>query len=476
MHKHMRWIHGTVLALAAILICHSASAALPVTGMPVNSLASFDQSMQSFMASYSIDAGVLAVSRNGVIIYQRGFGTLYQNPNTYSLPENTPFRIASCEKPLTSAAIRMLVADWGLTWNERLFNLGQNPPGVLNFVPWPALGDQNLKNVTVQEAFNHEGGWDESTAAIGDPQFKAIFIANAMGIQSPPGRANTTRYMLGQPLQYPPGTLGCTDPNGNPILCYSNFGYMVLGEVIEQWTGMSDWQFVNKYVLTPDMWVPSTEVFFGHSMILNAREPAYEGGTGCANVYNPNGPTVQCPYGGWDQDSFLGHGNLVASAAPLLTYMNYYQVDVGGGAGTPLNGSAPYGFAHAGSLDGENSVMFQRSDKINIVVFFNKRLPNDNPHLAYTESLNISNLIDAMIAGQAPFPTFAVDGFWTDFTAPAGLEVGGYDEPFRSMNTALASTTDGTKLRFKPGTSTWTGTINKKMLLDSPFGTTRVGG
>src|SRR5262249_43405110 len=150
-----------------------------------------------------------------------------------------------------------------------LFNLGQPGGGALPIAPWPALGDSRLRTVTVQEAFNHMGGWDRSRAAIGDPPFQEIFIANQMGIASPPGRDNEIRYMLGQPLDYPPGTLGCTDANGNPIICYSNFGYMVLGRIIEQWTGMSDINFIQQYVLTPSMWVPSTDLYWGRTFAVS---------------------------------------------------------------------------------------------------------------------------------------------------------------------------------------------------------------
>jgi hypothetical protein len=469
---------GMLLAVIAFLGSRSAPATLPVTGVPVPLLSVFDNSMQDFMTQNGIDDGVLAVSRNGVIIYQRGFGSLFRFPHDYDLPENTPFRLASCEKTLTAAAIRMLVDDWGLAWSTHLFNLGQPGGGVLPIAPWPSLGDSALRNVTVQDAFNHVGGWDRSRAAIGDPVFQAVTIANQMGISSPPGRDNTIRYMLGQPLDFPPGTMGCTDPGtGQPILCYSNFGYMVLGRVIEQWSGLSDIDFVRRYVLTPSMWVPSTEIFWGRtfSASQNFREPDYEGGSNCTNVFDPNGPPVECPYGNWDHESFIGFGNVVASAAPLLVYMDNYQVNVGGSCGTPLNGGAGGG-VHSGTLDGQSSVMYQRDDHINIVVLFNRRGQNDSVHLAYTEAANIAFLIDGMIFNHLPFPTFEVDGFWTDFNANGSLQVGGYNAPFQSMATALANTTDGTKLRLKPGTSTWTGTINRFMRLDAPFGTARIGG
>jgi len=464
------WSAAVVAALVVLPVTHrTVSAGLPESGVPVASLSAYDDAMQNFMATYAIEAGVLAVSRNGCIVYQRGFGLLgARGPNT---PENTPMRIASVEKPLTSAAIRRLVAAGTIDWTDFVFNLGQAGGGLLPHVPWNGVGDNRLDNITVQNVFNHQGGWDRDTAPIRDPQFRSVQIANEMGVAHPAGRDNTIRYMLSEPLEFTPGTNGCRDDNGNAIFCYSNFGYMVLGRVIEQVTGVSHLTYVRQNVLTPAMWVPSTEIFLGRTFAANQspREPSYDcDGCTCTNVYNPAGGTVGCPYGGWNHESFVGHGNLAVSAAPLLVYMDNYQVGVGGMAGTPITGTGN-GSVHTGAIDGTSTVMWQRGDGTNIVVLFNKR--SGSVDFAFEMGQTISDLVDDGLS----WPSFCVDGFWVDFGTAAAFEVGGYNAPFRSMNTALANTTNGTKLRFKPGTSNWTGTINERMLLDAPFGLARIG-
>ncbi len=460
----------TFAALAVILAAgRQTDAGLPVSGVPVPELAAFDDSMQAHMARDSIDVGVLGVSRNGCIVYLRGFGSLSREVN---LPENTPMRLASVEKPITSAAIRRLIADGQLSWTDYVFDLGQPAGGILPHDPWDGIGDDRLDNIVVQHVFDHRGGWDRATAPNGDPQFNSIGIAGAMGVAHPAGRDNTVRFMLSEPLEFTPGTNGCRDDDGNSTFCYSNFGYMVLGRIIEQVSGMSHLEYVRRNVLTPQLWVPSTEIFLGRTFAANQspREPAYDcDGCTCTNVYNPAGAAVRCPYGGWNHESFVGHGNLVASAVPLLVYMENYQVGVGGAAGTPLTGTGS-GSIHTGALNGTSTVMWQRSDGINIVVLYNNWEGGDH---SFMQGQMISDIIDG---GGITWPTFCVDGFWVQLGATNTLEVGGYNAPFRSVTTALASTTAGTKLRFKTsGTSNWTGTINERMRLDAPFGTVRIG-
>lgn len=459
-------------ALAALALnAPIASAQLAKTGRAISSLSAFDTAMQNVMIANDISVGVLAVSRDGVIVYQRGFGSTGSPWGAIATPENTPMRIASCEKPITAAAIRDLINAGAFDWNTPLFNLGQSVPGVLNITPFGPLGDSRLRNVTIDNAFDHRGGWNRATAPIGDPQFAAEDIADAMNIPSPPGRDNTIRYMLGQPLEFTPGNNACLNDNGNLTYCYSNFGYMCLGRVIETVSGQSYLSFIRSNILTPSMWVPSTEIFTGRTFGANqnVREPYYDGSGFCSSVFdNVSGP-LDCPYGHWEQEVMIGHGNLVMSAAPMLVYMDNYRVAVGGNSGTRFTENATRGGVHNGSLDGTNSSMWQRSDGISIVVLMNSREGED-------PAAQVASAVDAIIDNGVTWPTMAVDGFWIDFNSATLAEVGGYSQPYRTMTMALGSTTNGSKYRLKPGTTTWRGVVNKKVRIDAPLGTARIGG
>ena len=85
-------------------------------GLAVPELAFLDQVMHDFMDLHGIDAGVLGVMRNGVIVYQRGFR---------DASEIETMRIASVEKPLTAAAVRILESRGQLEYGDFVFDLGQ---------------------------------------------------------------------------------------------------------------------------------------------------------------------------------------------------------------------------------------------------------------------------------------------------------------------------------------------------------------
>ncbi len=72
--------------------------------------------------------------------------------------------------------------------------------------------------------------------------FASQDIALALGVSQPASTENIIRYMRGRALDFDPGA----------HYRYSNFGYAVLGRIIERVTGMSFDQYVRTQVLAPD--------------------------------------------------------------------------------------------------------------------------------------------------------------------------------------------------------------------------------
>src|SRR5262249_47258532 len=113
---------------------------------------------------------------------------------------------------------------------------------LLNLKPHLAAGakmDPRLRTVTVRQLLQHTGGWDRGVSY--DPMFIHSRIAEAMGLPSPVRAEAIVRYMMGQPLDFDPGTR----------YAYSNFGYCVLGRLIEQITGQTYEEYVRARVLRP---------------------------------------------------------------------------------------------------------------------------------------------------------------------------------------------------------------------------------
>ena len=449
-----------LLAAALAGVVSGAHAQLPVSGRPVPSLVTFDAAMQGYMSAHDLEAGVLGVMVEGRVVYLRAFG--YKYDSMVPLPENALWRLASCSKPITAAAVRRLIADGAFELSDFAFDLGQPGGGLLDYEPFPRLGDGRLDDVTVDHLLHHQGGWDRDVA--GDLTYMERDIADDMGVSSPPGRVNTVRWILGRPLQFAPGT----DTE------YSNIGMLTLGLVVEQESGQSLVSYVRQHILTPDMWVPATELIQGRTFRdwQDPREPEYVSGVTVPSVFDIRPGVVPNPYGGWDHEARIGQGGYVATAATMLELLDRYHVgafdaDIGRSIDSdyPLDGAE----AHNGAQDGLNAYIRQRSDGVNVFVAFNER---GDPHYA---TQFYDDYLAGLISGVTTWPETSSDGFWVETGGVIAGGVGGYHEPFRSFVSAVGYAQDGSKLRLKAGTTGWTGVLSTKLLLDAPLGAAVLG-
>jgi hypothetical protein len=473
-----------------LLLCGANSRAeLPITGRRVETLTDLDARMKNYMNDHGICAGVLGVMKDGRIVYLRGFGYCFDG--TTPLPENALFRLASCTKPITVAAARQLIAAGRFNLTSNAFNLGQAGGGLLDaraggeYEPFPALwggafdsfgNKYSHADIQVQHLIAHTGGWEH------DPDLtrEERTIAAAMGTGSPPGRTNTVKYILGQPLQFEPGN----SPSSTP---YSNEGYLALGLIVEQYSGMDLVSYIRSHVLTPDMWVPKTDIKQGRtfrkdyrcnppaiSSFQDEREPFYESSGEVTSVFD-GCEKAPDPYGGWDHEARVAQGGLIASAATMLEFLNRYNVgcwhpDIG----QPLS-SFPLTVDESkdGSLTGINTYAVQRTDGVNVFIAFNKKSSSGYAIDFYNDQLD--SYLDTLASENFAWPKERCDGFWIEPGSNSGGGVGGYEDPFLGLGAALDYVKDGSKLRLKGGTSTWTGTITTRVLIDAPHETAIIG-
>ena len=99
--------------------------------------------------------------------------------------------------------------------------------------------DSQLRDVTISHLLQHVGGWDSSTTF--DPLFATDRILRVLEVEPPVTQPHIIEFMLRQPLQFAPGER----------YAYSNFGYMLLGRVIETRSGRSYEDYVKEEVLVP---------------------------------------------------------------------------------------------------------------------------------------------------------------------------------------------------------------------------------
>ncbi|MFA5683123.1 MAG: serine hydrolase domain-containing protein [Lysobacteraceae bacterium] len=471
----------------------STAASIPISGRPVPELAWLDEEMRSYMQERSIPAGVMGVMRNGRIVYLRGFGHDF---NRNPLPENAPFQLASVSKPITVAAARHLIASGAIALDDFAFDRGQVDGGtpVGGILPqnlYSAPGnfeDTRVAEIRVGHLIHHGTGWfagphnDDTDIAFGDRE-----CANELGVASPPGPRNKVRCILGQPLEFRPGSL----------YRYSNVSTLILGEVIKHVSGMSLDAYVRTHIMRWQIEIPETEIFRGRSFRewQNPREPYYktlnrhpDTATGpwmVDNVFDNHGPNrVERPYGGHDVEMALAYGGFVASAAAMLEFANHYDVRLSifpdSTFGMPLGPERlTWRGGHNGSLPGFETAIEQydvaENARYRFYVAFSARSYHEDFYDEHWPGHFLNQVRVTLTGAQQTWPTQRVDGFWTRLGSELSQGVGGYHAPFRGFNRMLNQTTRGSRIRLLPGSQSWTGVLDRPMLIDAPEGVATLG-
>ena len=384
-----------VVVAAALPAANTMAQDLPSRGRVVPQLSALDQLMQDTMADNGITAGVLAVGFDDRVAYVRSFGW-DDRERTTPLPVNAKLRLASVSKPITATIVRRLIADGQLSLSDKAFDVGQPGGGILQLDPFPSLGDPRIADITVSNLLLHRAGWNRDL--VGNHAFREIQIASEMGVPSPPGPANMMRWVLGQPLQFAPGAQ----------YAYANLGYTTLGLIIEEVTGNTYEEEVER--LFANLGYPGlVEIGRTFAADQDPLEPWYDqediGFT--QNVFDPAGPWVRWPYGGWGQEGLSSMGGLIAPAEPLLALADNVVL-FGSSSGSPLPGAITPSFvsAHSGSLPGTDTVVWQRGQTLRVAVLFNHR----DQSFRSAWGVDVAAEIDRMfLAGEIAEPPCAMD-------------------------------------------------------------------
>lgn len=292
---------ATITAGAAGAEADAHIVAYPGSGERQPALESFDRIIPDVMKRWGIPGGAVAVVQNGRLVLARGYG--YANTDTQAAVEpDALFRIASVSKPITSAAVMLLVERGELDLDEPVF------PMLSHLPPLPGHTDTpGLSTITVRQLLYHSGGWNRDVS--GDPMFRSSEIAAATGTTPPATVEAVIRYMRSQPLDFTPGSQ----------YAYSNFGYALLGRVIEQVTGQTYEDFVRDEVLAP-MGVTRMEI--GASLVgERAPDEVRYYDPGLTTSVFPGGATVPWPDGGFHLEAMDSHGAWIASTTDLLRFL-----------------------------------------------------------------------------------------------------------------------------------------------------------
>ncbi len=238
--------------------------------LSAKSVSHIDKTVYEFMSEFDVPGLSIAIAKEGRLVLAKGFG--YADKSTMTpVTSAHRFRIASVSKPITSIAIHKLVDAGKLKLDDRVF--GNDAILGKSYGSGKYAADVEL--ITVRQLLEHaHGGWDNKA---GDPMF-----------QKP--KYDHTR-LIGWTLDNRK-----LDRKPDTGYAYSNFGYCLLGRIIEKKTGLSYEQYVRKEIFRP-AGVESIELGGDKLADRKEREVVYYGQSG----ENPYGMKVarMDAHGGW---------------------------------------------------------------------------------------------------------------------------------------------------------------------------------
>ncbi len=385
-----RFIHAGSLSLLAFSPVRSWAAAPAPAKVPIAT--AFDREVEAFMETRKIPGGALAVVKDRRLVYARGYGWADRDKKLPATPDSL-FRLASISKPITAVAVLKLVEEKRLALDAPAFHI-LRLPAIL--VP-SQKPDPRLERITIRQLLQHTGGWDRDKSF--DPMFRSSDIAKAAGEDSPASASAVIRYMLGQPLDFDPGTR----------YAYSNFGYCVLGRLIEKVTGQTYEQYVREKILAL---IGIRRMRLGTSLEGKSAEGEVRyyttGGGRSRSVFHDHLEKVLWPYGSFCLEAMDAHGGWIASAVDLARFAaalddpnhssllkpetfpalyapppapvsrkpdgslndSYYAC---GWSVRPIGKNGKANYWHNGSLPGTSTLLVRRADGLSWAALFNQR-------------------------------------------------------------------------------------------------------
>lgn len=171
-----------------------------------------DGKIKSYMSKHAIPGLSLAIAKDERLVYAEGYGYADASKGEKVSPRHL-FRVASISKPITAVAVMDLVEHGKLDLDGHVFGSGAILGTTYGTKPY---GDK-VKSVTVRHLLQHTSGFSNEG---GDPMFMSY----------DKGHAALIGWVLDERgVKHEPGT----------TYEYSNFGYCVLGRIIEKVTGQS---------------------------------------------------------------------------------------------------------------------------------------------------------------------------------------------------------------------------------------------
>lgn len=339
-------------------------------------IAKVDDQINAFITKYRIPGASLAVTKNGKLVYRKGYG-FSDKEKAEKVTVNSRFRLASVSKTYTAAGIMKLVEQGKISLNDKVFGA----TGILGTKYGTSPYSDKISQITLRHLLSHTtGGWAGSSG--GDP------------IDQNPQMSNDdflTWVLKNKPQMYTPGTR----------YDYSNMGYFIAGRIIEKVSGKPYATYIKEMVGAFN----DTNTDIAGPLLADRKPNEVK--------YYSEGSDL-----GWEYKIALkrrdADGGLMTTATDLLRFITAIdgsttRPDILNStslaAMTTPSGPAPlspyYGlgmvvggtvWGHDGSLPGTRTSFKKSSNGISIALLLNSRQDN-NP------SFQFANAIENQVAG-----------------------------------------------------------------------------
>ena len=367
---------------------------LPSRGEQGKDLAPLNELISSVLQDGNLPGVVVAVAQNDDLIYERAFG--YADVDRGEVMEtDSMMRIASLSKPMTAAAILILVQDGLLSLEAPLLPILERHSEHFDTAAAVQV-DARWSSITIEQLLQHTAGFDRDVS--GDTMFEVVKITRELKLSETAKIPDVIRYQLKRSLDFAPGER----------FCYSNVGYSFLGRVIEAISGESYEGFVKRRILEP-AGMHSTRL--GRT-VLSDRAPdeahyftQTRRSAPLVTQIATGRPSrditmVETPYGQWDLELMDAHGGWISTAGDLVRFLIALEsptavllkresvsgmqmkpelagagaVDVWYGQGwniRALPGRSGSNYWHTGLLTGTSTLLVRRWDGCSWAVLFN---------------------------------------------------------------------------------------------------------
>jgi D-alanyl-D-alanine carboxypeptidase len=302
-----------------------------------NQFSSLDAKIDGILKAFDIPGVQIAIMRNERLVYQGTYG-FADKESKLPVSNESVFRIASVSKPITAIGIYKLAQDGLLALDDKVFGEGAILGTRFGSKPY----SEAIKAITVRHLLEHKaGGWTNDG---NDPMFSPINYP----------QHELIGYILDtRPLDFQPGS----------TFVYSNFGYCILGRVIEELSGESYEAYIRTKILEPS---GITSMYIGNNTVSEKFENE-------VRYYNPH--SYFTPYQ-IDVKRMDAGGGWVASATDLLRFMtridrlpyrkdflkDYYAYQMYFGF---------FNWVHNGAMSGTSAVLERANDKFSFSVVAN---------------------------------------------------------------------------------------------------------